>query len=374
MQPSPTDPAPRNEHSHPLQQQRPAVGQMVNLMYFGMLTFHAIRVAATYNLAGIIEAHGPLSVAELAEQTRTHAFSLFRLLRALTSIGIFQAVNPEEADALQVRFAQTELSRLLAPQLPESMYDFARLLNADWHQGAWSVFAHSIATGEPGMQLSTGKDLWEYLREHPTEQDLFQRVMTWINQQVEVAMLQSYDFSPFEHVVDVAGGQGSLLLSILHTYPHLTGTLFDQAEVIELARPLLHQDPDLGRRCQLVSGNFFQAEALPAGGDCYCLRQILHDWNDEHCLLILRNIRQAIRHEGRLLIFERVIQPGPNAVFNSFFDLHMLALLEGRERTPGEYEQLLHASGFSLAGVRSTPSTFSLVEGMPVREGAVPCL
>jgi len=216
------------------------------------------------------------------------------------------------------------------------------------------------------MQLHSGKDLWEYLREHPTEQDLFQRVMTWINQQVEAAILQSYDFSPFEHVVDVAGGQGTLLLSILRTYPHLAGTLFDQAEVIELARPLFFQDPDLGMRCQLVSGNFFQAEALPAGGDCYCLRQILHDWNDEHCLQILRTIRQAIHPEGHLLIFERVIQPGPNAVVNTFFDLQMLALLEGRERTPHEYEQLLHASGFRLAGVRSTPSTFSIVEGVPL--------
>jgi hypothetical protein len=339
---------------------------MVNMMYFGMLTFHAIRVAATYNLADIIEAHGPLTVAELAERSGTHAFSLFRLLRALASLGIFQAVNPEEADPLQVRFAQTELSRVLVPHLPESMYDFARMLDTDWHQGSWSVLAQSIATGEPGLRLHTGQDLWEYLQEHPTEQDLFQRVMTWMGQTVEAALLQSYDFSGFEHVVDVAGGQGTLLLSILRTYPHLVGTLFDQAEVIELARLLLLQNPDLARRCNLASGNFFQAEALPAGGDCYCLRQILHDWNDEHCLQILRTIRQAIRPEGRLLIFERVIQPGPGAVFNTFFDLQMLALLEGRERTPREYEQLLHASGFRLAAIRPTPSTYSLVEGMPL--------
>ena len=109
-----------------------------------------------------------------------------------------------------------------------------------------------------------------------------------------------------------------------------------------------------------------EAEALPAGGDCYCLRQILHDWNDEHCLQILRNIRQAIRPTGRLLIFERVIQPSPSAVFNTFFDLQMLALLEGRERTPHEYEQLLRACGFHLAAIRPTPSAYSIVEGMPL--------
>jgi ubiquinone/menaquinone biosynthesis C-methylase UbiE len=365
MQPAPIFPFSTNDHPQPSRQQLPAPTQMVNMMYFGMLTFHAIRVAARYNLAGIIEAHGPLTVEELAEQTGTHALSLFRLLRALASLGIFQAVNPE-AGALQVRFAQTELSRVLVPRLSDSVYDFARMLDTDWHQGSWSVLARSIATGEPGLRLQTGKDLWEYLQEHPTEQDLFQRVMTWMGQRVEAALLQSYDFSPFEHVVDVAGGQGTLLLSILRTYPHLLGTLFDQAKVIELARPLLQQDPDLGKRCQLVSGNFFQAEALPAGADCYCLRQILHDWNDEHCLQILRAIRQVIRPEGRLLIFERVIQPGPSAVFNMFFDLQMLALLEGRERAPREYEQLLQASGFRLATIKPTPSTYSLVEGMPV--------
>jgi hypothetical protein len=366
MQPAPIFPFSTNDHPQPSQQQLPAPTQMVNMMYFGMLTFHAIRVAARYNLAGIIEAYGPLTVVELAEQTGTHAFSLFRLLRALASLGIFQAVNPEEADVLQIRFAQTELSRVLAPHVPESLYDFACMLDTDWHKGSWSVLARSIATGEPGLRLHTGKDLWEYLQEHPGEQDLFQRVMTWMGQRVEAALLQSYDFSPVEHVVDVAGGQGTLLLSILRTYPHLLGTLFDQAKVIELARPLLLQDPDLGRRCHLVSGNFFQADALPPGADCYCLRQILHDWNDEHCLQILRNVRQAISSQGRLLIFERVIQPGPSAVFNTFFDLQMLALLEGRERTPREYEQLLHACGFRLTAIRPTPSTYSLVEGVPV--------
>jgi SAM-dependent methyltransferase len=364
MQP-PINPFSRDEHAQPPQQQLPASLQLAYLIN-GVLIFHAICVAAQYNLAGTLEAQGPLTVAELSEKSGTHGFSLFRLLRALARMGIFQEVNPEEADPLQVRFAQTELSHALVPHLPESMYDVARLYDADWHQHAWSVFAQSIATGEPGLRLHTGKDIWEYLGEHPSEQEQFQRVMSSISRLAETPILRSYDFSSFERVVDVAGGRGTLLLSILRAYPHLAGTLFDQAEVIELARPLLLQDPDLGRRCELVSGNFFQADELPAGGDCYCLMQILHDWNDEHCLQILRNIRQAIRPDGRLLIFERVITPGPGGAYNTFFDLEMLALSEGRERTPREYERLLHASGFRLLAVRPTPSNFSIVEGIPL--------
>ena len=364
MQQPLNSPFSRDEQARPAEHQLPASARVVSMMN-GMATFHAIRVAAKYNLAGIIEAHGPLTVAELAEKSGTHAFSLFRLLRALASIGLFQAINPEAEDALQVRFAQTELSRVLVPHLPESIYDAALLLDADWHQKSWNVLEHSIATGEPGLRIGTGKDLWEYLREYPSEQELFQRVMSLISRQLATAILRSYDFSPFEHVVDVAGGRGTLLISILRAYPHLVGTLFDQPEVIELARPLLLQDPDLGRRCKLVAGNFFQADALPPGGDCYCLKQILHDWNDEHCLQILRTIRQAIGPQGRLLILERVIEPGPGGAPNKFFDLEMLVLLEGRERTPREYEQLLHASGFRLSAIRSTPSTFSIVEGIP---------
>lgn len=317
-------------------------------------------------LAGIIEDHGPLAVAELAERTGTYAFSLFRLMRVLASLGIFQEVNPEAEDPLQVRFAQTELSRVLVPHLPESIYDAALLLNAGWHQQSWNVLEHSIATGEPGLRICTGEDLWEYLREHPSEQDRFQQVMSLISRQLAAAILQVYDFSSFERVVDVAGGRGTLLMSILRAYPHLVGTLFDQPEIIELARPLLLQDPDLVNRCELVSGNFLQAETLPPGGDCYYLQQILHDWNDEHCVQILHNIRQAMRPQGCLLILERVIEPGPGGAPNKFFDLEMLVLLEGRERTPREYEQLLHASGFHLSAIRPTPSTFSIVEAVPL--------
>jgi hypothetical protein len=364
MQQPHNHPFSRNEQAQPSEPQLPPSARMVSMMN-GMATFHTIRVAAGYNLAGIIEAHGPITVAELAEETRTHAFSLFRLLRALASLGIFQEVNPEAEDPLQVRFAQSELSRVLVPDLPESIYDAALWFNTRWHQQSWEVLEHSIATGEPGLRICTGKDLWGYLHEHPSEQDLFQRVMSLISRQLAVALLQVYGFSQFERLVDVAGGRGTLLLSVLRAYPHLVGTLFDQPEVVDLARPLLLEDPDLARRCQLVSGNFFQAEALPSGGDCYCLQQILHDWNDEHCVQILRNIRQAISPQGRLLILERVIEPGPSGTPSKFFDLEMMLLLEGRERTAHEYKQLLHSSGFHFSSIRPTPSTFSLVEAVP---------
>ncbi len=353
------------EEPHQSPKHLPAAIQVMNIMN-GVLAFHAIRVAAKYNLAGIIEEHGPLTVAQLAEKTGTHTFSLFRLLRALASIGIFQELNPEEEDYLHVSFAQTDLSLALVPGLPDSMYDIAMLFDADWQQNPWRVLEQSVATGVPGLKILTGQDPWEYLRERPAERAQFQRAMTWLTRQVEAAILQSYDFSSFRHVVDVAGGQGTLLMSILRMYPHLAGTLFDRPEIIDQVRPIIVQDPELAARCTVVPGNFFEADTLPHSGDCYYVKQIIQDWDDEHCIQILRNIRQSIQPEGRLLIIEQVIEAGAGGAYNKFFDLQMLAILEGRARTPREHERLLQSSGFRLVAVRPTPSTYSIVECLPM--------
>ncbi len=153
----------------------PAI-QVMNVMN-GVLAFHAIRVAARYNLAGILEEHGSLTVAQLAEKTGTHAPSLFRLLRALASIGIFRQLNSEQEDVLAASFGQTDLSRALVPGLPDSMYDIALLFDADWQQDPWRVFDKSIATGEAGLKILTGQDPWQYLGERPAEREQFQRAL-----------------------------------------------------------------------------------------------------------------------------------------------------------------------------------------------------
>src|SRR5690242_14474348 len=224
---------PFSQHEPAQTAELPASLRMISLFY-GMFAGQAICTAVTYNLAGFIETHGALTATELAERSGTHAFSLYRLLRALASIGIFQPVNPQEENVLLIRFAQTDLSQTLVPDAAGSVYEAVRWLSADVSLRSWGALTHSIATGEPGLRKYTSQEFWKYLQEHPTDQVIFQEVMTWMTKQARDSILPFYDFSSFEHLVDVAGGRGTLLYSILGTYPHLVGTLFDQVEVIEM--------------------------------------------------------------------------------------------------------------------------------------------
>ena len=320
----------------------------------GYQVSQAIHVAATLGIADLLK-NGPRSSDDLAAATGTHAGSLYRLLRALASVGVFR----EDADR---RFALTPLGDGLRSDAPEPVGPWAVFIGQPEHQRAWGHLLHSIQTGENAFQHVHGVNVWEYRARSPEAGAIFDRAMTGLSRSVTDAVLNAYDFAQFACVVDVGGGQGALLAAILTKHPSMRGVLFDQPQVVAGAEQVL-QAAGVSDRCQVGGGDFF--EAVPGGGDAYVLKSILHDWEDEQATAILRTCRHAIGPNGKLLVIEREISPpneGPRA---KFVDLLMLVSAGGRERTREEWAALFTAGGFRFVGVTRTKISWSVIEGVP---------
>jgi O-methyltransferase domain/Dimerisation domain len=319
----------------------------------GYQVSQAIHVAATLGIADLLK-NGPRSSDDLAVATGTHAGSLYRLLRALASVGVFR----EDADR---RFALTLLGDGLRSDAPEPIGPWAVFIGQPEHQRAWGHLLHSIQTGENAFQHVHGVNVWEYRARSPEAGAIFDRAMTGLSRGVTDAVLNAYDFAQFACVVDVGGGQGALLAAILTKHPSMRGVLFDQPQVVAGAEQVLRA-AGVADRCQVGGGDFF--EAVPDGGDAYVLKSILHDWEDEQATAILRTCRRAIGPNGKLLVIEREISPPNEDPRAKFVDLLMLVSAGGRERTRKEWAVLFAAGGFRLSDV--TPAkTWSIIEGVP---------
>jgi hypothetical protein len=205
-------------------------------------------------------------------------------------------------------------------------------------------------------------EFFDYLATHPLEGEIFNAAMSDFGRGVAAAVVQEYDFSGVDKAVDVGGGNGSLINAILQANPWMTGILFDQPHVVEGAHKSI-TDAGLAKRCEIVAGDFFRT--VPAGGDAYLLRWIIHDWDNDRALTILRNCRAAMKETARLLLVETVIPPGDEAHPGKLVDFVMLTALGGQERTAEEYSQLLDEAGFRLNRILSTASPMSVLEGMP---------
>jgi O-methyltransferase domain/IclR helix-turn-helix domain len=314
----------------------------------------AIHVAVRLHLAEAL-ANGPLSVAELAAETGSHAPSLYRLLRTLACIGIFTELHGS-------RFANSTLSHLLRPDVPGSMYAIATMMSSDWWWRAWGELLHSVQTGEPGFNKAHGMSMWRYFAEHdPAAGEAFNTVMTDLSAMVSLPLAQAADLSRVRTVVDVGGGHGGLLTTLLAIYPSIEkGILFDQAHVIDEARTAL--GPVLDPRIQLIGGDFFTT--VPGGADAYVMKWILHDWDDSACVQILTNCRRAMASHSRLLVAEYVFEADQNNEDAYFQDLLMLVLLPGKERTKRELRALYDAAGLRMTRIIPTTSRLSLIEGV----------
>ncbi len=322
-------------------------------MMTGYWISKAIYVAAKLGIADLL-ADGPLGSEELSMATQTHAPALYRLLRALASVGIFS----EEADG---RFTLTPLAALLRSDIPDSMRALA-IMYAEEQSRAWDDVLHSVQTGQPAFEHAFGTRYFDYFATHPEASRVFNEAMVGWTTQVVDAVVAAYDFSPFGTVMDVGGGHGPLLAAILKSAPATRGILFDQPHVVEGAEPFLAA-AGVVDRCKRVGGDFF-AE-IPAGADAYVLAQILHDWDDEQSVAILRQVRRAMPDHGKLLVVELVLPEGNDPFLGKWLDLHMLVLLGGQERTVAQYATLLSAAGFKLAGVVPTSEQQSIVEALP---------
>jgi hypothetical protein len=321
-------------------------------MLAGYWVSQALYVAARLNVADELAA-GPRTVAELAAATGAHAETLYRLLRALASVGVF-------AEEEGGRFTLTPLAEPLRTG-PGSLRALALHWGEEPSWKAWGGLLDSVKTGRTAFPLVNGLDVFPYYAAHPESGQPFHDAMTGYSAMVGAAVVEGYDFSPFKQVVDVGGGHGGLLVDILKANPGASGVVFDEPAVAAKA-PALIAAGGVAGRCAAEGGDFFAS--VPEGGDAYVLKFILHDWDDERAVTILKNIRRAMTDDAKVLVIEAVVPPGNAPDFSKLIDLHMLIMTGGRERTEAEYAALFARAGLRLARVVQTASPMSVVEAV----------
>jgi len=322
-------------------------------MITGFWVSRAIYVAAKLGLADLVK-DSPKTADELARLTGTHSPSLYRALRALASVGVF-------TDDGRGRFAQTPLSETLRSDTPGSLRALAIVELGQEHFPAWGNLMHSIKTGEIAFDDLFKQNAWEYYAQNPEDASNFNESMRGLTEMVNVAVLEAYDFPGVDKLVDVAGGTGRLISSILSAHPRMRGVLFDLPHVIAEAGPLLDAAGVRGR-CETSTGDFFRS--VPEGGDAYVMKWIIHDWDDEKSTVILKNIHRAMDEKGKLLLIEMVVPEGNQPDLSKFLDLDMMVMTGGRERTEAEFNSLLAASGFKLTRVIRTAYPVCVIEAV----------
>lgn len=322
----------------------------IEYIWPGIIAAQAIYVAAKLRIPDLL-ASGPKTSAELASDCGAHAPTLERLLRALASLEMF-ALNPDG------RFRNTPLTESLRTEHPQSRRDDALFLPASFLWRPLGELYESVRTGEPAFERIFGKRFFEYLAGHADDAALFNTVMTQGIAWTTPALLAAYDFSRFDRLVDVGGGEGALLRDILMATPRLRGVLFDLPQVVASASKFLKGD--VAARCEIVGGNFF--ESVPEGADLYLLKGVIHDWPDDDAVKILRNTRRAIRPKGTLLLVEGSVDSAARPAGLS--DMLML-VIGGRERTEADFRSLLASTHFSLIRIIPT-ETSSLIECHPI--------
>lgn len=321
----------------------------------GFMVAKALQAAAALGIADLL-AGGPRSVADLAADTSTNEPSLGRLLRALASRDIFRS---EETG----RYRNTPLSEALRGDVAGSVRDYVIYAPHNGNVLAWTKLDHVLRTGEPSFARANGVGFWEYFTDHPDIEVAFNRAMTAMSAETNRLVVENCDFSRFDSIIDLGGGEGRLLAAILTANPNATGTLFDLPAATEAAKPYL-QTEGLANRTNVVIGDLFGS--VPSGHDAYLLKYILHDWSDAKSLEILRVCRQAMGPQSRLIIIDAVIEPGNEPHPSKWLDLHMMVALGGRERTEQEFQALLTASGFALRSAIPLPASTGVVEAEPV--------
>jgi O-methyltransferase domain/Dimerisation domain len=315
-----------------------------------------IYVAAKLGIADLLK-DGPRRSEELAKATRTHAPSLYRVLRLLTAVDL---VTEGEAHS----FALTLLGVYLQTGVPGSMRNMALAYGEKPFWPVWGALLHSVETGEPSFEHVFGLKTWDYYAQHPEEAELFNNFMTELTASVAPTVAVAYDFSTTQTLVDVGGGQGQMLASILQAYPTLHGVLFDLPHVVKGAPPLL-EEAFVSGRCQVIGGDAFTA--VPAGYDTYLLSRVIHDWDDERTIALFTRCYQAMKPQGKVLLVERVIPTDRTPALHVLeSDVIMLVAPGGKERTEAEYRALLGAAGFELTKLIPVLTPYYIIEAVRV--------
>ncbi len=312
----------------------------------------AIYVAAKLGIADLLRDR-PQSCAALAASTGSDAPSLFRLMRSLSSVGIFSHLGGG-------RFALSQLADRLRTDVHGSLRAMVITIG-EIHYQACGNLLHSVQTGSPAFDAVFGVSLFDYLQHNVDAADAFNKAMTNVSSMLAYAVVMAYDFAGISSIVDIGGGQGKLLEKILQLTPGIRGTVFDTASTIERAQRGLGNDA-WSRRCSYVIGDFFTS--VPQGADAYLLCGVIHDWDDRRAIRILRNCRRAMAGKGRLLIVDMVVPDTDARCFSKLLDLNMLAMTGGQERTIDEFVALLDAADYRLTRMIPTMAPQSIIEAV----------
>src|SRR5467141_2254807 len=319
----------------------------------GYKTTQALYVAAKLGVADHLQ-HGPKKAEELGKEVGANPKALFRLMRHLAAIGVF---TQDESG----KFGLAPLGELLCTDNPESMRYGAIFTGEENYKAAGNLL-HSVRTGETAFNHLYGKGHFDWMAEHADASSTFNKAMAQSLRR-QGNPVESYDYSGKRLVVDVGGGRGDLISSVLVANPTMEGILFDLPQGSAEARPLL-QAKGLEKRCLIKTGSFF--DSVPAGGDVYVLSRILHDWPDNKAATILANCRRAIKEDGTLLIRDNVLSD--NDLQGSSLDLTMLIMTGGEERTESEWRSLLGSAGFSLKRIYKKEGQLDLIEAKPDKQ------
>jgi hypothetical protein len=317
---------------------------------FGFMATRCVTAAAELGVADALR-NGPLYYTDLAKAVEADQRALHRVMRLLVSLGIFAESEPGT-------YELTPVSDLLRSDHPHSMRDMAVMLTSDSHWLPWGRFSETLMSGTSGPWHAFGTDIFTWFQDSANLQQwqMFNAAMTSFSLSTSQAVIQSYDFTPYARIVDIGGGHGHFLKTALSVAPEAHGVLFDLPGVINDLDP-----GEIGDRIEPVGGDFF--EAVPAGGDCYTMKHIIHDWSDDHCRTLLSNIAEVMNPDGTVAIIETVMPETDEAHPAKFMDVNMLAMTEGgTERTESEFVELLEAAGLRLQAIHPTPSPVFLIE------------
>jgi hypothetical protein len=333
--------------------QAPPPAAFLTELAFGMKMSQALYVVAKLGIADLLASRAQ-NVSQLAAVTESSERSLYRVLRSLAAVGIFRETDPKV-------FELTPYADALRSDAPNSFRNGAIFLGEEWVWKVMGQMLYSVKTGNAAWAHVHGSDAFDYLADHPDHLEIFNRAMTDMSVSAAPAIVEAYDFSPFKTIVDIAGGHGYLLAQVLKANSDLRGVLFDVEPVVAGAGSVIEKEGVTGR-VEIVARNFF--ESVPSGADAYMMKHIIHDWNDELSLEILRNIASAMSEHAKLLIVEMVVPEGNEPHFSKLMDLSMLVLPGGVERTKAEYHTLLADAGLRLDRIIPTQIPLSILEAV----------
>jgi hypothetical protein len=334
----------------------PNPAELVFQSALGYIVSACLNVAVKMRIPDLI-GEGVYELGALARRAGAQEDALFRVLRVLEMNGLVTRNGHRS-------YELTPSGQLLRRDSEGSLAAAVEWISDPLHLTLYSGLQSSIETGETTFDAVYGMPFfdWSAREENAEEAGVFNNAMTSVSQLCIPAFLEAYSFGSFERIVDVGGGHGAVLRSILKEHAGVSGTLAEMASLIPAANAAIAND-GLSNRCEAVACNFF--ESVPAGGDLYFMKHIVHDWADEPALQLLRNIRAAIRANGTLLLAEAVLDDSPAPHLGKLLDIEMIAFVGGKERTAAEFRQLLAKAGFALQRVVQTRSPLSLLEAVP---------